>query len=495
MKKTLSKNMSYLVVCCFLIVLPYDGFMQSFFEINFTTPDRAMVVDGVETQDGDFIFLINNLAYIPGHSHPTLIKTDQQGNLLKTYVIDYYDFIMLSKILSAGDCSYYILGVFASYPDLVYDSLYLSEWTLDLELIRYTEMALPFNDYASLQAAIINSDDQIVLTGSKVMPPAIQSYIYLIDDQFNLLNQVVFNQSANYTRVHSIIEFSNSGLNGYLISLSGVLNSDEGLAKLDSDFNIIEYFSLNPHLNNLGNTTLAKFSDSMYIVTGKFTNTQISLNDIKSLKMDINYNILATNLFGKEPDTIDFPGFLNATAIIDNDNIFISGTSNMNIPQFPYASTPSWFILNKVNGDLDLQWQKFYGGDAHYSVYSIIPSSDGGCVMLGTRYHPNNPTGIDGYILKVGPDGLVSVPEIPGGLQVKEVIVYPNPGSSQLQIQTGHDDLEIMIFDATGKIMTQEKIRQFYHIIPTNAWPSGIYIYRITRNNELFESGKWVKAE
>lgn len=454
-----------------------------------------MVVDGVETQQGDFIFLINNIALIPGYSHPIVIKTDQQGNLLKTTVIDFYDLIILSKILPEGDSSYYILGAFASYPDLVYDSLFLSEWSLNLELIRHSELALPFNDYTSLQAAIINSEDQLVLTGYKVMPPSIQSYIYLIDDQFNLINQVLFNQSANYTRVHSIIELSSSIMNGYLISLSGVPPGGEGLAKLDLDLNIIEYFSLNPHLNNFGNTTLAKFSDSVYIVTGKFTNNHISLNDIKSLKMDVNYNILATNMYGKEPDTIDFPGFLNAAAIIDSDILYISGTSNMNIDQFPYAPTPSWFILNKVDGNLDLQWQKFYGGDAHYSLYSIIPSSDGGCVMLGTRYHPDNPTGIDGYILKVGPDGLVSVPEVPCGLQVKEVILYPNPGSSKLHIQSGHDDLEIMMFDTEGKMIHNERLNRYHHLINTASWPAGIYIYRITKNNEIFDSGKWIKSE
>jgi len=471
-------------------------YSQSSFEINFQTEISNRAVGGVELSSGDYIFLINSYEYIPNFSHPYVIKTDPLGNIIQSVKIDIKDILFLGNILYLeSEGCFFLPAMAASYPDLVTDSIIVSKWSEDLELIDYVEMPTPFEDYTDVSSATLNVQNQIVITGYKRGYTAERwGYIYLLDSKLNLVNQNTFDFNS---MISSICEYSSEGINGYLIAMHGkppgFLSSGEYLVKINDSLSVIESFPLDL-ISGVFHSTITRYSDTAFIAAGKYSPPNIQ-RDVAATKIDINNNLLASNVFGKQHDTIDFPGILAGSAIVDEDNIYIPGTSNVNIPQHPFSPTPSWFMLNKVDGDLNLQWQKFYGGDAYYFLFSIIATSDGGCVMMGTRYHPDNPTGIDAYILKVGPDGLVSVPEVEGGLQVREVILYPNPGTSQLYIQTGHDDLEIHFYTANGSLHFKDRINQFSHTVNTASWPAGTYLYQIAKGAEIMDSGKWIKAE
>jgi len=489
------------IIFSLLNIFVYEGYSQLSFELNFNTPGRVISVDGIEAENGNFIFVLNVLEFTPAYSHPYIILTDYKGDILKSVKIDKKDFIDLTAIIHIEEEDKYLLfGTFTSYPENLIDSILILEFSYDLELIEVFELPGPFlNEFIVLRDVKRDTNNRIILTGYKHFPTHF-GFIYILDNNLSLINQSIFDNQYG-TMFHSINEYVSDDSSGYLITFSGIppghTSNGEFVLKTNCELEVIEYYP--SHLiSGWGMTNLTKLTDTIFIKTGKYYRyipPNSSERDVGVEIIDHNNTLLASNVFGKLPDTIDFPGLYSGAAVIDANNIFVPGTSNINIVQYPYATTPSWFMLNKVDGDLNLQWQKFYGGDAQYVVYGIIPSSDGGCVLLGTRYHPDNPTGIDGYILKVGPDGLVSVPEIPGGLQVREVIVFPNPGTSQLHIQTGHDDLEIRFYSTTGSLFQVEKVNRFIHTINTTTWPAGAYIYQIYKGESLLDKGKWIKAE
>ncbi|MDP2423035.1 MAG: T9SS type A sorting domain-containing protein [Bacteroidales bacterium] len=487
-----------LITALICVLIYFNLSSQTSFQINFETPGQAKISNGIETPEGNFIFLVNNFASFPGSSHTYILNTDANGNILQTVVVDFYDYIILHQIIyNEDDGNYFIIGGITSYNDFIIDSFFVSRWTEDLELLSYSKFAGPFPGHtAILSMAIMDSNGQFVLVGYKKNPTCF-GFIYVLDNELNLVNQKIFNFSSFIFSVSQFI-YENSG--GYLFTFAGkppgFISSGEYIVKTDYSLNVIDYYKTH-QIHGWGYTFITKYSDTVFIVTGKYSppNPNIS-RDVGVEKVDHNNNLLAYNIFGKPgADTIDFPGLNPGAAIVDADNIYIPGTSNMDVIQFPYSPYLSWFMLNKTDGNLNLQWQKFYGGDAYYVLYSIIPTSDGGCVMMGTRYHPNNPTGVDAYILKVGPDGLMSVPDEPGGIQMREVILYPNPGTTQLNIQTGHDNLYIKLYDARGLLHYEGDVGQYFHIINTAAWPAGVYLYQITKGREVMEQGKWVKGE
>jgi hypothetical protein len=476
-------------------LIPMSAKTQSF-EVNIVSPYRIQPSNGIETVEGDYILLFNNWAF-PDPIYPRIVKIDQSGNVINDIIVDLFDYLTLTSIFyDSIDGSFIIIGSVASAPDFITDGIIVATYSSDLEMLEYTILDSPFQDDTIVSAALLNSCGNIVLTGYKFLN-GWYGFVYVLDATFSIEKQALFNFSC---LINSIVEYFNDEFSGYLITMNGKpdgLSTGEYLIKTDSSLNVLYYYPSNTMLFGGGLTCITPF-DSLFILTGKyfrFVPPNYVERDVGVEIIDHNNTLLASNVFGKLPDTIDFPGVYSGAAVIDANNIFVPGTSNVKIMEYPYAPTPSWFMLNKLDGDLNLQWQKFYGGDAHYFLYGIIPSSDGGCVMLGTRYHPDNPTGIDGYILKVGPDGLVSVPEIPGGLQVREVIVFPNPGTSQLHIQTGHDDLEIRFYSTTGSLFQVEKVNRFIHTINTTTWPAGAYIYQIYKGESLLDKGKWIKAE
>jgi hypothetical protein len=49
------------------------------------------------------------------------------------------------------------------------------------------------------------------------------------------------------------------------------------------------------------------------------------------------------------------------------------------------------------------------------------------------------------------------------------------------------------LFDINGKLVITQNITGNSAIINTDFLPSGTYIYKITGENGLYESGKWIK--
>lgn len=481
------------IVSYFLITI-YCVLPQGRFQVNLPFDNEVISIDGLELSNGEFVFFVNSYTEVLRCMKPYLVRCSADGQVISTLPVDLMDCMYLRKIIfDESNSQYIIFGIFSAKMDVVYDSIAVSFWSQDFELTSFVKIPGPFQDDIVFSEVFQDNNDSFILIGFKRYPP-MYGFIYVLDNQFTLINQKALDYSS---LINSMSEFVDEDESGYLFTLTGkppgFTQSGEYLLKTDLSLAALNYYPTH-HIFGFGMTSIAQQGEDSFILTGKY-NLPGQTRDVGVEKIDHNNNLIAWNTFGLPADTIDFPAHYNGVAIVNADTIYIPGTSNIDITQHPYSIFPSWFMLNKVDGDINLQWQKYYGGDAYYFLTSIIPTNDGGCVLMGTRYHPDNPTGIDAYILKVGPDGLVSVPEIESGLQVREVILYPNPGTSQLYIQTGLDDLIINFYNASGSLHFQDKVKRLGHIINTASWPAGTYLYQIFRGIEIMDSGKWIKAE
>jgi hypothetical protein len=151
--------------------------------------------------------------------------------------------------------------------------------------------------------------------------------------------------------------------------------------------------------------------------------------------------------------------------------------------------------ITKLDSDLNVIWEKFYGGDANYFCWTLKATEDGGCIALATRFDFMNdpdPNHLGTYILKLGPDGILTgIDDIK--FEVKEVLVYPNPGR-ELNIATGFNNYSLTLFDINGKTVYNSSALSRDSKHDLSFLINGIYIYRITSNNgEVLDSGKWVK--
>ena len=150
-----------------------------------------------------------------------------------------------------------------------------------------------------------------------------------------------------------------------------------------------------------------------------------------------------------------------------------------------------------MDSNLHILDHHFYGGDAVYQPFKILSTSDGGAIVFGHRYDYTIPSVhmYHPFVLKVNSAGLIT--ELPEQPQVKahDAIVYPNPGSEWLNIQSGPqvNGAGFTLYDMQGRHLLNQTINNTQLKLNTAALPSGIYPWQIVFKNKLIESGKWIK--
>ena len=262
--------------------------------------------------------------------------------------------------------------------------------------------------------------------------------------------------------------------------------------EIDSNLNITNQGIDNWDTGNLND--LEFLNDSVFILSGVKHIYNIEKPQMGLLKMDLNYNIIDSIHFGKLIDTADYPGFSNNLDFISTNILFYGGTTNIDIYNPFFSTYISWFMLNKLDSDLNPIWQRYYGGDAYYTLWSILATQDGGCVLAGTRYdYLTQGYERDVYILKVNEDGLITwahnVPEV-----TRQVLVYPNPGSDVINIKTIENGITFELYDERGNKPIKKVLVDGNTIVNTGFLSPGIYVYRVLDvKGKVVETGKWIK--
>jgi hypothetical protein len=199
-----------------------------------------------------------------------------------------------------------------------------------------------------------------------------------------------------------------------------------------------------------------------------------------------------------EADTLDFPAFTNGIDFHNKDSIFIGGTHNM-----PYAldpgqqPVPTWFVILQTDSLLNVRWERFYGGNANYLMTNLIATRDGGCLIAGTRYdYMNDPVPqTDIIVLKLNSEGLLVGNNEQPETRMHEAIVFPNPGTEALQVRLAvqHPTALLELFDTNGRLVFSQQLHQKENRIAVGHLPAGTYIYNLSADTGLRESGRWVK--
>ena len=167
------------------------------------------------------------------------------------------------------------------------------------------------------------------------------------------------------------------------------------------------------------------------------------------------------------------------SGILGTDKILVTGTIE--------GELAVWFIDYALTN----MYERTYPSDPPRIGVDVLglPSND--MVIMGTE---TGSTGdeTDIFLMKLDADGLVSTGEITEGENIR---IYPNPGNEEIKVRIAvqHKQSLIELFDLKGRLVLKENFTGTEGSINSTFLPSGTYIYKITSNDGLFESGKWVK--
>ena len=114
--------------------------------------------------------------------------------------------------------------------------------------------------------------------------------------------------------------------------------------------------------------------------------------------------------------------------------------------------------------------------------------------MVGNRYDDDTQDQErDIYIVKVDSNGLITwTQEIP--IDKPETMVYPNPGTNQLNIKTISNEIDFELLSINGQVVIRQMLYDNCSNINVESLKSGIYFYRLfDKKNKTVETGKWIK--
>jgi hypothetical protein len=218
------------------------------------------------------------------------------------------------------------------------------------------------------------------------------------------------------------------------------------------------------------------------------------------IKLDSSDHLLQATYFGKIGDTSHHVGACSNLDFISPDNIYFGGTSNIFEHHLIYQPENSWIMLNNIDSNLNINWQKFYGGDAFYYLWAIRATSDGGCLLLCTRYDADvQNEEMDIVVYKVDTNGLLTSTGDISTIPVQQLAIVPNPARDFVSVRYpdifGYEDKEIEVFNSLGmpvfKVSASQDVSETR--LDVTGLPAGLYFVVLKVDGKKVGTGKMLK--
>jgi len=476
---------AYFLTFILLITLYPVLCQKQAWQTNLKCRDDLLIMDMKENENRE-VFLSANAFKLNGTKNYALIyKLDKEGHILDALVIEdsvkaiyisSVHFIEDDNISLFGALSDSVTGLNVSFFNKVYNTNFE-------ELSSKTHIISPdtrIYDFATK----VQPNTNILLFGScSINPARFTSMVYEFDSTFTLVkwNLPDSNNFGHYVDMQQLND-----------SIIWALKVFPWLyEKLDSSFNVIEYYQIPRSM--LGNSSCKWANDStFYLFSGNLPGYNLAV-----IKQFHPFDTTG-HLFWRwrQTDTIDFPSVWKGIDFKHPDTLFAGGTSNLSLSNPYYAHQPSWLVVFQTDSMLNLRWERFYGGDAYYVMMNLMATNDGGCLLGGARFDYHNATANqrDIILLKLNSEGLLTGIDKMPEFQVREAIVYPNPGNEMnIRLAAQHPQALLRLLDQHGRIVLQQHLIGTESLVNTSYLANGIYMYQLTAPTGLSESGKWMK--
>lgn len=339
-----------------------------------------------------------------------------------------------------------------------------------------------------------DSSGYIYLSGTDYLDWNI-SYVYKYTDDLQMNNAVYFaNLPPDYLYTLGMIGILNNEnsntLTGFFPLSNNVMEIDKATLAIEME-QVLNYDDRFISLRRPAFLRDAK----KYIIPFQEYNSVLTKTKVNIVITDEYFNLLSEETFGNSADT-NLTIALDAIDYIDSNNIWIALTP-YSTPDVSFEEIPHYIHVIKMNSLGEILIENNFGGDANYVAQAVKATPDGGALILCTRYdwtvqdHER-----DIYIYKIDSagnlvttaTGIVPTPE------QKDILVFPNPAHDVLFFQSIlYENALIEIFDISGKKIMQQLKTEYELAVDISTLSSGLYLYKVTSENILIKTGKFVK--
>lgn len=490
------------IIIVFILLIYFKvSVSQEVFDLLIKSTKDEELNDALELPNGDLILCGGiGKTNFPSMESGFIIKISSTGEILLEKYIELPDTsVEIQEILQIND-NLIVISKAGNKQFAHANTIYYQEFDSGFKLLkekRYTVSVEPVD--VSFIKTFVNFNGNIILYGAIIKYSDKLFYYEMFFFEISaegdsIRSNFVILEGHNYNAAWSIIEKRDSS--GYYCLVEDYPYENYfawgQVLSINNELEILSYKNIPDLIGSQGD--IKWFTDTTYILTG----IKVPMNEpfeLGVIILDTAHNVINYNRFG-EDNIRDIPALYKSIEYCEGDEfVYLAGTSNMILSSFP--NEPSYIMFIKTNRELEAVWEKFYKGDAYYSVRFFKRTLDGGFIFLTNRYdYLTQNDERDIYIYKVDSAGNIPVSAEKGHeITVSELIVFPNPGNNELKIRTAIQSIggEFCLYEISGKLILKQKITGTNTTINTSALLTGTYIYKYYYKNEMIETGKWIK--
>jgi hypothetical protein len=469
------------------------------FEINIVDDSLNITSNSVIETESGFLWRVRKATLYEELNYYTdfLYSVDKQGdtNIARIFsrpdtIFNYFDFIKINL----GEPGYLLSGLLESLEEP--DKTYTIFTRLDENLNTVWEKLYKYNyNYSDFKIRTLQLVDSSFLYGCSTQGTSIMyfqklgyngdslSYRAYVGDSAGRIRSLTYNTDSTAFWVHN----NWAHYPGMWFSYNSCVELDSALNQ-QTVYQYPEYYIDQPFTTRLlpDDGVISAGSSAIYFPEDDHREWYISL-----YKFDSEFNVLKTHQL-TNPDTVSRAAINVSIDYCYPDCIYAGGTHNS---QGAFqGNEPSWFFVTRLNEEFEIQYEKYIGGDDYYAATCITASEDGGVLVSGIRARVGAPMyHRDAYLIKLDSSGCIT--NLPEGstIQIKDALVYPNPGTDKLMVRTVLKNCTLQLINVSGQIVLNQPINDHFTTLNTSLLKPGTYLYSINRQGRFVESGKWIK--
>lgn len=317
---------------------------------------------------------------------------------------------------------------------------------------------------------VFDNNQNIYITGF-VIDSIMRCLVLKYDLNGNLIWSRIFNDGI-FSNGQFIKYFNNSIIVGGTVRDS-ISNNDYLTLKYDTNSNLIWSSITNSQVNAAPNDEpkdmVVDKNGNVFLTGTQFVGNSIN-DDYFTIKLDSNGLLKWRKSYD---GGVAFDDAFSLT-LDDNGNVYVLGQSHDSFLQTVCLATLKYDSLG------NLIWTAKYAPATHnvYVANTINLDSVGNVYVFGSVHNGNNPHLIT---LKYGLPTSLS-----NNYNIKNTFTfYPNPNNGIFNIETSvFDNTNITVFNATGKLVIQEKLSQPFTTINLSKHSKGLYFLKVETPSE-----------
>jgi hypothetical protein len=490
----MNKNVLLISLLLILFLIQKSYSQQSFMKYHYTqSNERSFSI--IQDKNDNYVVAgyvgdYNTLVY------PIAYKFDKNGNPKDSLILNAFNdnIALFVNSFQIGDY-YYFTGISKPNASSTLNKKILfvkTDTSLNVITTKFSTFPNDNSDILLMNTRVDNDTDFIIVGHRVRMTDSrISGFLYKISQNGDSINSRI----NSFDSVSFYPDLLIDSLNNYYIFKYGSHYLDSNVViKFDKDLNYITRYKI-PELARRAYTPLW-VNDSVYTVGSRAMDGIYSNYDrMFVMKADFNGNIIDSVTFGK-PHLYNYPASYCRNLAENKKYYFFGGYSAHSIFGSPYGTTKSWLFVAKMDKDLNVKWENYYGYDAYETADMILATNDGGCILLASRDDLyDNLNQLDIMLLKLDSNGTttwtktITIPK-------PKITIFPNPAHTTITLRLaapGDRPQQLTVYNHLGQSVLQRQTTEELTTLNISHLPAGVYLMEgRTRKGKRF-SGRFVK--